>query len=412
MSSSRRDQHRILWSCLQNVKNDREPDGLEGSISQPPSLSIFRIQSGSMTIRDELAHHVFAAVAREEVWIIPGSGRPPRLVTRRERQGRALTRDDSTGVHIEASDLPPDSQAVSPAQVASARKVLETDLATQFESLPFAASRLDARSPIRLTLRGSVSIVARDEIESTRASLFVTASIGERGQAASVVTSPRFMTEDIKTLLAAVAAPPLATVDFRLYPIVWRGGSGAVLMHEAIGHAAEHAASPIVWPHWLRVDDVPDVDGGLRMGGVDDTGERLQAADLTAGGRPSARRRASFSDLPIARMTNLVVQQRNAPWPETLPLPRIEVSLVGGGRYEPLTDRVTIDVLAANLMSDTTRQALQPFELSESRKAIAEHLAGATGEPRRYPGVICSSEGQELFVGSFSADVVTSAMAS
>lgn len=363
-----------------------------------------------MTIRAELAPHVFAVVAREEVWIIPGGGRLPRLVARREGHGRAVTRCDSNGVHIEASDNPPASQGGSPAQIAVARKTFETDLANQFESLPFAATRLDAAWPVRLTLRGNVSIVAREGIETTRTSLFITASIRERGAAASVVTSPRFMRDDIKLLLAAVAAPSPARVDSRLYPIVWRGGSGAVLLHEAIGHAAEHSALPVVWPHWLRVDDLPDVDGGFPMGGLDDTGQSLLPTDLTAGSRPSARRRASFSDLPIARMTNLVVRQQNAPWSDRLP--RIEVSLLGGGRYDPLTDRVTIAVVAADLISDTARQALQPFEFSESRKAIAERLAGAAGEPRRYPGVICSSEGQELFVGSFSADVVTSPMVS
>ena len=160
-----------------------------------------------MTIRAELAPHVFAVVAREEVWIIPGGGRLPRLVARREGQGRAVTRCDSNGVHIEASDNPAASQGGSPAQMAVARNTFETDLANQFESLPFAATRLDAAWPVRLTLRGNVSIVAREGIETTRTSLFITASIRERGAAASVVTSPRFMRDDIKLLLAAGAAP-------------------------------------------------------------------------------------------------------------------------------------------------------------------------------------------------------------
>lgn len=362
-----------------------------------------------MVIDAELAHHIFAVVEREESWIIPGDGRGPRLVTRREGHGQAITRTGSDGVRIEATDHPPASAATA-AQIATARHAFETGLADELESLPFAASRLDASSPIRLTLRGSASVVRRDEVETTRTSLFITASIRARGVEASIVTSPRFLLDDIGTLVAAVAPPCPSRIDPRLYPIVWRRGTAAVLMHEAIGHAAEHNASPVAWPHWLRVDDVPDVDGGARMGGIDDTGASILPVELTAGGRPSARRRASFSDLPIVRMTNVVVRQKGAPWLE--PLPRIEVSLVGGGRYDPLTDRVTIGVVAADLVSDTARQALQPFALSETREAIAKRLAGAGGEPQRYPGVICSSEGQELVVGSFSADVVTSPMAS
>ena len=36
----------------------------------------------------------------------------------------------------------------------------------------------------------------------------------------------------------------------------------------------------------------------------------------------------------------------------------------------------------------------------ESRANIARAFIGASGEPLRYPGVICSREGQELVVGS------------
>jgi hypothetical protein len=363
-----------------------------------------------MAIDAELAHHIFAVVEREESWIIPGGGRAPRLVTRREGHGQAITRTGSDGVRIEASDHLPASATATEGQIATARHAFETGLTDELESLPFAAARLDASSPIRLTLRGIASIVRRDEVETIRTSLFITASIRAHGGDVSVVTSTRFLLDDIGTLVAAVAAPGPLRIDSRLYPIVWRRGTAAVLIHEAIGHAAEHNASAVAWPHWLRVDDVPDVDGGTRMGGIDDTGANILPVELTAGGRPSARRRASFSDLPIARMTNLVVRQKGAPWLE--PLPRIEVSLVDAGRYDPLTDRVTIGVVAADLVSAIARQALQPFALSETRETIAKRLSGASGEPQRYPGVICSSEGQELVVGSFSADVVTSPMAS
>jgi hypothetical protein len=359
----------------------------------------------------EPARHLFTMVEREEVWTVPGFGRPPLLVARRAGQGWALTTASRGGLHIAATDDPSLLAHGSAGSIAAAREAFERVLANQFETVPFAAARFDARSPIRLRLRGTASTVSRDSLETTRTFLSITASTPRRGTTVSVVTSPDFMTEDIHRLFASGADRPAIRVeDPRLYPIVWCAGSGAVLMHEVVGHAAEHAALPIVWPSWLRVDDVPDIDGGYPMAEVDDTGVGAVTADLTAGQRPSARRRASFTDMPISRMTNVVVRQRDAPWPE--PLPRIEVSLVGGGRYDPLTDRVTIRVTEADLISATGRQALEPFELDEARKTIAARLAGASGEPRRYPGVICSSEGQELVVGSFCPDVVTSAMLS
>ena len=161
--------------------------------------------------------------------------------------------------------------------------------------------------------------------------------------------------------------------------LVWRNGSGAVLLHEAVGHAAEHHAPPVSWPEWLTVHD--EAPHGI----VDLLREP-----------PATLRRESFRDVPLARMTKLVARQHGAPFAP--PADAIEIHLVAGGTYDPLTDVVTIDVSVSSA---------GPFTLRDSRANIAASLAGAVGEPLEYPGVICSREGQELAVGSHAPVLVT-----
>jgi len=209
----------------------------------------------------------------------------------------------------------------------------------------------------------------------------------------SVVTTPDDVISDhqaLERLLRPPAAPPPA----RSMPIVWRNGSAAVLLHEAIGHAAEHAHTPLTWPRWLRARDITP-EG--------------RSADLIAGEVPMAIRRESFRDVPLRRMTNLVFEQVRAPW--ATPARRIEVFLVSGGTYEPLTETISIDIAIADLVRGKKRERVAPFTIRASRAAIARALIGAKGKPVRYPGVICSREGQELFVGSHAPVMVTSELA-
>jgi len=164
--------------------------------------------------------------------------------------------------------------------------------------------------------------------------------------------------------------------------LVWRNGSGAVLLHEAAGHAAEHHAPAVAWPEWLTVhDEVP--------------GRPHSRRDLLRE-PPATLRRESFRDVPLPRMTNLVVRQHGAPFAP--PARSIDIQLVAGGSYDPLTDLVTIDVAVSSA---------GPFTIRQPRAAIAASLIGAIGEPLEYPGVICSREGQELFVGSHAPVLVT-----
>jgi hypothetical protein len=178
----------------------------------------------------------------------------------------------------------------------------------------------------------------------------------------AVVTDAAHYADDVRLMR------PAGTANANASDIVWRNGSAAVLLHEAIGHAREHGHAELAWPPWLRVDV------------------------------PLAMRRASFRDVPLLRMKELVASQDGAPF--ALPRRRIEVQLVDGGAYEPLTETVSLRIAAADLVDGDLVTPLAPFDIRETRQRIARAIVGASGEPLRYPGVICSREGQELFVAS------------
>ncbi len=215
---------------------------------------------------------------------------------------------------------------------------------------------------VRPDLRMRLVAEARlDGVTST-----ITASLGGH----SVVTDAAHLDDDVALLRRAALEPE---VEARPLPLFWRNGSAAILLHEAIGHPAERGMAPVAWPEWLHVEN------------------------------PLTMRRASFRDVPLVRMTNLVARAVAAPF--ELPERRMEVLLVDGGAYDPLTDIVTLRVAAADLVTGGETRRVAPFTLTRARSVI--RLLGATGEPLRYPGVICSREGQELVVGSHAPLMVT-----
>jgi hypothetical protein len=187
----------------------------------------------------------------------------------------------------------------------------------------------------------------------------------------SIVTTPTDAIDDVTNLRNLLALKPATRNAQPATPYLWRNGSASVLLHEAIGHAAEHDHDAIEWPSWLHVD------------------------------APLRLRRATFRDVPLLRMTALVASQANAPY--ALPDDATEIHLVAGGAYEPLTETVTLDIAVATRRGER----IAPFTLRATRREIAQSLVGASGEPLRYPGVICSREGQELVVGSFAPLMVT-----
>lgn len=184
----------------------------------------------------------------------------------------------------------------------------------------------------------------------------------------SIVTTPQHAIADATQLRGWRSEPAEPHL-----PLVWHNGSAAVLLHEAAGHAAEHGHPPLEWPSWLRVRD----------------GE----SDLLAGVPPHAMRRASFRDVPMPRMKRVVVEQDGARF--KLPDRHVNIHYVHGGSYEPMTETVTLEV------------AVPRMTIRATRAQIARSLIGAHGEPIRYPGVICSREGQELFVESYAPVIVT-----
>jgi hypothetical protein len=93
-------------------------------------------------------------------------------------------------------------------------------------------------------------------------------------------------------------------------------------------------------------------------------------------------------------MQHVRATQTDAPF--ELPDERIEITLIDSGMYDPLTDTILLRVAASSIGA---------FTIHEPRTSIA--FTGARGEPLRYPGVICSREGQELVVGSSAPVMLT-----
>ena len=208
-----------------------------------------------------------------------------------------------------------------------------------------------------------VHIRATRENEEEAVETTITVAVG----GLSIVTTPGDAHRDYE-LLTGLSGPRPATVRGPL-PIVWQNGTAAVLLHEAIGHAREHGAPEALWPSWLSVE------------------------------APIAWRRATFRDVPLPRMTHLIARQSGAPFAP--PGERIEVQLIDGGNFDPLTDTVTIDVAVSSA---------GPFTIRRKRAEIAAALIGASGEPLRYPGVICSREGQRLYVASYAPIMLSDAL--
>jgi hypothetical protein len=276
----------------------------------------------------------FAIATRDELWL------RGRLIERRLSHGEAF--EDEHG--IVASDARDDALvAACDAAMQELHRCVVPDLRMRLVA--------EARS---------------DGVTST-----ITASLAGH----SVVTDAAHLEADVALLRRAASGTPNDAVEREeaaALPMVWRNGSAAVLLHEAVGHAEEHGRTPLL-PPWLTVDN------------------------------PLSLRRASFRDVPLLRMTNLVARQHGAPF--ALPDTRIEVLLVDGGAYDPLTDVVTLRISAADLVTGDVVRRLAPFAFERPRATLT--FLGAAGEPIRYPGVICSREGQEVVVGSHAPLMVT-----
>jgi hypothetical protein len=178
--------------------------------------------------------------------------------------------------------------------------------------------------------------------------------------------------------------------------VLWRGGSGAVLIHEALGHPAERGVFAN-WPAWLEVSDEPSWR-------LDDTAQKVATRILTRGEEPASLRREDFRATPLRRMSKLVVSAKSPA--QQLPDPRIEIWMVGGGSWDRLTDSVDLFITLGYLVEGDRKRVLRPFRLSVDRLEIPRRILGAFSEPSIYPGVICGDDGQRLMVGSVAPDLL------
>jgi hypothetical protein len=294
----------------------------------------------------------FAIVTRDEVWSLDRRA----LVESRLMHGSADVHDNRIDARDDRDD---ELLALCDRECERVRDVLNT--------LPEGRARLVVTAQGR-SVEATISLTVLD---------------------LSMVTTFPYISSDYEMLVQMASIRPETSADYRDLPVAWRNGSGAVLLHEAAGHPAEHGHAPLRWPSWLTVTDESD-DG---------------PADLLRCEVPRTWRRKSFTDVPLRRMTNVVVVTRSSV--VKLPRRRIDVLLVAAGRYEPLTENVELSISAANLVDGDGSVRLRPFVIQQSRANIARAIRGAAGDVRRYPGVICSREGQELFVASHAPDLLT-----
>ena len=286
----------------------------------------------------------FAVVTREELWSL---AKRPTLLERRLIHGVASRR----GTEIIATDARDETcDRASEVAIDRARSsILGAGVTTGLLRIVASSQNEDApRTDVICTLsRRSLSVVSDAQNYAADAALLERCARFESGEA----------------------------VDPRSVPIVWRNGSAAVLFHEAVGHAAEHGHAPLELPAGFRVE------------------------------APLAMRRASFTDVPLLRMERVRVSYGR----DEVPLPprRIEVHLLAGGHYEALTQAVTVRVAAAELVDDAGARAVQPFSIVVHRRELFGSIRGAFGPVERYPGVICSREGQDLVVPSFAPAIVS-----
>jgi hypothetical protein len=350
-----------------------------------------------------IPEHLYACFRRDLVWRIRGSR--AELRESRTEQGHCLTLSRNGLLEIDASD---DFNRTFSDRFTPPRQLAET-LQTRQPAAEAVLQRLvrelgsGSGSSVRIVT--TVCAVENERQRGLSVSTIATVRIHEPGQPAlSITTDPANLSEHLALLLSCARRDAVEQVDYRRYPMLWKNGSGAVLLHEAIGHPAE-SASFLEWPEWLEVRDDPSI--ALVSMPLDDTAQATSIRVLSAGETPSAFRRESFRQPPVRRMTNLTVASRRNV--EQLPPQRIEVLLLGGGSYEATTDLVRINISAARIVSRSSARRVAPFQLAETRQSIRRVLHGSLGKPGTYPGVICGDEGQRLPVGAVAPDLLTEA---
>jgi hypothetical protein len=341
----------------------------------------------SLNGSDQHAHQ-FEVERTEERWEI-GAGEP-RLVELRSERGESTLERTSAGLFITASS----SESVPKSSDYGGRA--ERLLARVFDLLPGPQQwRLRRVRSLRKVTIEDESFAREEHYVSLRS---------DRGLGIVVPFSDAIDLEIDRQLDRLTVDGEGTEVFDPEVPILWTAGTGSILFHESLGHPAEVGASPLRWPDWLRVVDDPSGEG-LGAMESDDIGLAVHPADLTAGEIPTAFRREGYRDSPLRRMTSLRVELTG---PEVEPPPdRIEVQHLGGGEWDPVTDRVAIRVTSAIRVRAGRRRTLHPFLWIARRGDVPGSLMGAVGPTKAYPGVLCRDEGQRIPVGSASPDILT-----
>jgi hypothetical protein len=342
--------------------------------------------------------HAFAELTLDEQWQVDR-----RLELRSRRIDRGFAVAGEYGESFQRLEIAGVAEDLSDARAETLSRSLPDvkDLDDEVRSVLEDLARL--RPPAGLTLRVNVSrrLLLAERLERRIRSAAIRLEADGPDGAVALVTTPSFLAEDLARLLESRQGSAGSRVEaIDQLPLLWSGGSGGVLMHEAVGHPAGVAAA-IAWPGWLEVRDEPS--SAVYETRDDDLGAP-PSRDLLRSESPASLRRASFRDLPMYRMSNLVVAQRRAPF--DLPRRHVAITLADSGSWDPLRDEVTARVALAWLVEGSSRRRLAPFTFRSGRAAIARSLTGARGAPSRYPGVICSDEGQRLPVGTFSAELL------
>ncbi|HXI14351.1 MAG TPA: hypothetical protein VNM92_17165 [Thermoanaerobaculia bacterium] len=364
---------------------------------------VFRNEGSEAGVSSTFRDHLFVSMLREEGWLVD-SERSIRTSSHLETGHASTTHTDGKVVVRAVSGL--EIRDLS-SWIDLSRADLENRLTEPLQTLEpdIIKPLLQSRGQIKIRIRSDSRLVSTGNIARFHDATTITVAVGRDGHETSIVTTPSSLREDLARTMALLSRGSGAATAPASLPILWTNGSAAVLMHELIGHPSEENWPLTRLPEWLEVRDDP-FSPGPGHAPYDDTGQRGRTSVLSDGGRPSSLRRESFRDPPILRMTHLTVTQNGAPLP--LPEVRIEVSLVDGGGWDRLTDEISLRVATAEIVEGTSRKMLAPFSFKGSRGEIASRIIGANADSVRYPGVICSREGQRLAVGSSSVDLLVS----
>ena len=331
--------------------------------------------------------HLYASTIRDEVWIAAGGDLTK--VSERSEKGLAHTKHRAESVEIEATDSFAGFDAIE-AEIESA---IGSDVTPLVSDIAARTGR-----PLRIRIVRLARKVIADRVHDLRSEQLLVLSAGS---SRSIVTRVDEV-DGFRDLLETPEEPPIQLENYRSQFLEWSDGSAAVLMHEAVGHPAEQGRTDVTWPEWLSVSDRPS---RLSPRGIDDCGVRTRDSELTVPPVSLAWRRSSFRDAPLRRMSSISVAAHGVI--ALVPSERVRIRLISGGRYDGLSDMVTLGISAAELVTGRQVIPLSPFTIREKRATVARSLMGQCGPESAYPGVACFDEGQRLFVESRACAILT-----